>query len=90
MALVSNLPNGVYNLTISGQTIPTYCYAYGGMFWALVIKADGSKATFGYLSSYWNTQNGLNPLNYAGGLDSNEYQSSLFDLIYYENGYLRI
>ena len=77
MNLVPSLPNGVYNLTISGQTIPTYCYSYSGMFWALVIKADGAKSTFGYLSTYWTTQNGLNPLNYAGGLDSNEYQSSL-------------
>ena len=75
--LISSLPNGVYNLTISGQTIPTYCFSNGGLFWSLVMKTDGSKQTFGYTSTYWTTTNGLNPLNYAGGLDTNEYQSSL-------------
>ena len=78
MNLIPSLPNGVYNLTISGQITPTYCYSYGGLFWSLVMKTDGSKQTFGYSSSYWSSTSGLNPLNYAGGLDNNEYQSQLF------------
>ena len=57
--------------------MPTYCYLYGGMMWALVMKLDGSKSTFQYSSSYWTSQAGYNPSNYAGGLDNNEYQSSL-------------
>ena len=64
-------------MTISGSTVPTYCYLYGGMMWALVMKLDGSKSTFQYSSSYWTSQAGYNPSNYAGGLDNNEYQSSL-------------
>ena len=78
MNLIANAPNGVYNLTISGTTVPTYCYAYGGMFWALVLKGDGSKQSFAYQSSLWTTTSGLNPSNYAGGLDNNEYLSSLY------------
>ena len=75
---IPTLANGVYNLTISSTVIPTYCYYYQGLMWALVMKTDGTKATFGYTSSYWTSQAGLNPGNYAGGLDNNEYQSSLY------------
>ena len=77
MNLIPGLPNGVYNLTIAGTVIPTYCYSYNGLFWALVMKTDGTKSTFGYTSTYWTSQNGFNLANYAGGLDNNEYQSTL-------------
>ena len=78
MTLIPSLQSGIYNLTISSVIVPTYCYLYNGAMWALVLKVDGSKTTFTFNSAYWTTQVGLNSANYAGGIDNNEYESSLF------------
>ena len=72
------MQSGVYNLTVSGSTVPTWCQLYGGAMYMLIMKIDGNKGTFVYSSSYWTSQTGFQSTAYASGLDTTEYQSQLY------------
>ena len=76
--IYSSMPSGVYNLTISGSTVPTWCQLYGGAMYMLIMKLDGNKGTFTWSSSYWTSQTGFQSTAYATGLDATEYQSQLY------------
>jgi len=60
--------NGSYYIDPTGQEIsdkfPTYCdITVNGGGWTLMMKANGSSATFNYDATYWTTSNTLNPDN---------------------------
>jgi hypothetical protein len=52
-----------------------------GKGWALVLRADGNKTTFGYDSTHWTTGSTLNLDGYATGImdATMEYKSPLFN-----------
>jgi prepilin-type N-terminal cleavage/methylation domain-containing protein len=71
--------DGVYSINPTWTwTIDVYCDMttdWGG--WTLVLKADGTKTTFNYSSSYWTTNTVLNENYY--NFDNNEFKSQLYN-----------
>ncbi|XP_078351668.1 uncharacterized protein LOC144636353 isoform X2 [Oculina patagonica] len=70
--------NRAYPLKLGSVVLPVYCHmtddlgACGRGGWTLVIKNDGSKATFHYDSNLWSNNETFNVYGGETGLDMNE------------------
>ncbi|KAL9952605.1 hypothetical protein ACROYT_G039881 [Oculina patagonica] len=72
------LGNKSYPLKLGSATVPVYCHmtadlgSCGDGGWTLVMKTDGTKATFHYDSNLWSNTETFNVIGGKTGLDTSE------------------
>lgn len=81
----SSAASGVYGITIGTTVYPTWCEMINGKGWALIIRADGTKNTWGYDNAIWTDTSTLNIDEYTTGISdtTTEYKSPLFSVYAY-------